>query len=72
MCDDCYDAVVEENTALEETVERYAAALNEIVKSSEYYRLFGGHLDGPTKTLVLDMSENYADIAIKALEGDDE
>ncbi len=68
MCDDCYDAVVEENTALTETLERYGEALNEIVKSSEYYRLFGGHLDPVTKTLVLDMATQYADIAIKALE----
>lgn len=72
MCDACYDAVVEENTALEETVERYAAALSDILVTSESYRLFTTCLNPLTRTLLQDMAQNYADIAKKALEVDDE
>lgn len=72
MCDDCYDAVVEENTALEEKAERYAEALAAILVTSESYRLFTTCLNPLTRTLIQDMAQNYADIAKKALEGDDE
>lgn len=72
MCDDCYVAVVEENTALEEEAERYKKALADILVTSESYRLFTTCLNPLTRTLLQDMAQNYADIAKKALEGDDE
>lgn len=72
MCDDCYDAVVEENAALEETVERYAEALEKIRALSESYRLYTNHMDPLTRELVQDIFKTYDDIAKKALDGDDE
>lgn len=71
MCDDCYDRAVEAATEAEDKAERYEKALADILVTSESYHLFTACLNPLTRTLIQDMAQNYADIAKKALEGDD-
>lgn len=76
MCSACIEDELrnteEDLIETEKKAAQYEKALSDILATAEAYRLFSGHMDLLTKTLVQDIAKDFAKIANKALEDADD